>query len=95
MDAVVVDIDDTIVDTDLRRHAAWCRILGREIPLQEVESQSSREILRKYGFSDRKIWEKFWMLTLCVEEGGGDLLELDKPIPHASESFRNGTKTTS
>ncbi|UCH70151.1 MAG: hypothetical protein JSV29_07980 [Candidatus Bathyarchaeota archaeon] len=84
MDAVVVDIDDTIVDTERRRHAAWCRVLDREIPLQEVESQGSLEILRKYGFSDRKIWRRFWMLTLCVEEGGADLLDLDKPIPYAS-----------
>ncbi|NIV44852.1 hypothetical protein GWN49_08285 [Candidatus Bathyarchaeota archaeon] len=87
VDAVVVDIDDTIVNTDRRRHAAWCRVLGRKIPLQEVESHGSREILRRYAFSSRKIWEKFWMLTLCVEESGGDLLELDKPIPHASETL--------
>jgi len=85
MDAIVVDIDDTIVSTDRRRHAAWRRVLGREISLEEVESQGSREILRRYAFSSRKIWEKFWMLTLCVEEGGADLLELDKPIPHALE----------
>ena len=85
MDAIVVDIDDTLVSTDRRRHAAWCRVLGREISLEEVESQGSREILRRYAFSSRKIWEKFWMLTLCVEEGGADLLELDKPIPHALE----------
>ncbi len=84
MDAVVIDIDDTIVDTERRRHAAWCRALDREIPLQEVESQGSLEILIKYGFSDKKIWRRFWMLTLCVEEGGADLLELDKPIPYAS-----------
>ncbi len=88
VDAIVVDIDDTIVNTDRRRHAAWCRVLGREIPLQEVESHGSREILGKYAFSSRKIWEKFWMLTLCVEEGGCDLLELDKPIPHASETLQ-------
>jgi hypothetical protein len=85
MDAIVVDIDDTLVSTDRRRHAAWCRVLGREISLEEVESQGSREILRRYAFSSRKIWEKFWMLTLCVEEGGADLLELDKPIPNALE----------
>lgn len=85
MDAVVVDIDDTIVGTDLRRHAAWCQVLGREIPQQEVASQSSRKILEKYAFSDKDIWKKFWMLILCVEEGGADLLELDTPIPHALE----------
>lgn len=88
MDAIVVDIDDTIVSTDRRRHAAWRRVLGREISLQEVESQGSREILRRYAFSNRKIWEKFWMFTLCVEEGGADLLELDKPIPHATETLQ-------
>jgi hypothetical protein len=88
MDAVVVDIDDTIVSTDRRRYAAWRRVLDREISLQEVESQGSREILRRYAFSNRKIWERFWMLTLCVEEGGADLLELDKPIPHALETLQ-------
>lgn len=88
MDAVVVDIDDTIVSTDRRRYAAWRRVLDREISLQEVESQGSREILRRYAFSDKKIWERFWMLTLCVEEGGADLLELDKPIPHALETLQ-------
>lgn len=85
MDAVVVDIDDTLVDTERRRYAAWCRVLGREIPKHEVESHGSLEILRRYAFSDKKIWKKFWMLTLCIEEGGADLLELDRPIPYASE----------
>jgi len=28
------------------------------------------------------------MLTLCIDEGGADLLELDKPIPHASETLQ-------
>lgn len=93
MDAVVVDIDDTIVSTDRRRHAAWCRVLGREIPLQEVESQSSRAILERYAFSDRKIWERFWMFTLCVEESGVDLLELDKPIPYAPEALQKWSKS--
>ena len=92
MDSVVVDIDDTIVDTERRRHAAWCRVLGREIPLEVVESQGSRQILRKYGFSDREVWKRFWMLTLCVEEGGADLLELDRPILHASGVLQKWSK---
>jgi hypothetical protein len=92
MDAIVVDIDDTIIDTERRRYAAWCRVLGREIPRQEVESQGSLEILRKYAFSNREVWEKFWMLTLCIEEGGADLIELDRPIPYASEVLQNWSK---
>ncbi len=88
MDAIVVDIDDTIVDTDRRRHVAWRRVLGREIPLHEVESKGSLEILKKYAFSDKDIWRKFWMLTLCIEEGGADLLDLDSPIPSALEVLK-------
>jgi hypothetical protein len=84
MDAIVVDIDDTIVGTDRRRQAAWCRVLGRDVSLQEVESQSSLEILRKYAFSDANTWKRFWMLTLCVEPDGADLLELDTPLPYAA-----------
>jgi len=89
MDAIVVDIDDTLVDTEHRRNAAWRRVLGREIPMKVTESSGSREILRKYAFSDRRIWEKFWLLLLCLEEGGADLLKLDSPIPYASKVLRS------
>ena len=89
MDAFVIDIDDTLIDTERRRHAAWCQVLGREIPMEVTECSSSREILKRYARSDRKTWEKFWLLTLCVEEGGADLLELDEPIPYASEVLQN------
>lgn len=93
MDAVVVDIDDTLIDTLHRRHAAWCRVLDREVPLHEVELQGSREILRKYAFSDEMVWRRFWMLILCVEKGGVDLLELDSPIPYASEVLQKWSES--
>ena len=89
MDAFVIDIDDTLISTEHRRHAAWCQVLGREIPMDVTERSSSREILKRYACSDRKTWEKFWLLTLCVEEGGADLLQLDEPIPCASEVLQN------
>ena len=89
MEAIVVDIDDTLVNTEYRRNAAWRRVLGREIPMEVTESSSSREILERHAFSDRRIWEKFWLLVLCLEEGGTDLLELDRPVPYASEVLKN------
>lgn len=89
MDAIVVDIDDTLIDTEHRRNAAWCRVLNRKIPMEVTESLGSREILEKYAYSDRRIWEKFWLLILCQEEGGADLLELDRPVPYALEVLRN------
>ncbi|UCE29533.1 MAG: hypothetical protein JSV85_02075 [Candidatus Bathyarchaeota archaeon] len=92
-DAIVVDIDDTIIDTERRRHSAWCQVLGRNIPRREVESKGSLAILRKYAFSNKKVWKDFWMLTLCIEEGGADLLELDKPIPLASNALLNWSRS--
>ncbi len=92
MDAIVIDIDDTLVSTDRRRHAAWCKVLDREIPLQIVESSSSEEIIRKYARSDSKIWERFWMMVLCVDESGVDLLKLDEPIPHALEILKKWSR---
>jgi hypothetical protein len=83
MNAIVIDVDDTLISTDRRRHAAWCKVLGREVSFQDVESSSSGEILKKYVGSDKEIWRKFWMLVLCVDESGVDLLELDEPIAHA------------
>ena len=92
MDAIVVDIDDTLIDTERRRHAAWCLVLGRAIPIDEVQLHGSQEILKRYALSDRNVLKKFWMLTLCIEEGGADLLELDSPIPHASKVLQNWSK---
>lgn len=89
MDAVVIDVDDTLVDVSQRRHVAWCQVLGREIPMEVTESSGSREILERYAFSDRRIWERYWSLNLCIEEGGADLLELDKPIPYACEVLQS------
>jgi len=89
MDAIVCDIDDTLVNTEHRRNAAWRRVTGRKIPMKVTESSGSREILRRYAFSDRRIWEKFWLLVLCMEEEGADLLELDRAIPYASEVLRS------
>lgn len=59
LDAVVVDIDDTVIDTERKRHTAWCQVLGREIPMEVTESSGSQDILKRYAFSDRRIWEKF------------------------------------
>ena len=81
---LVVDIDDTLVNTDMRRWAVWCNVLGREIPLEEVEKLGSQQILEKYAFGDKKIWEKYWTILLCWDKAGNEFLELNKPIPFAS-----------
>ena len=82
---VVVDVDDTLLNTDRRRWVVWCRVLGREIPFQIVESLSSHQILERFAWADREVWERFWGILLCWEESGIELLDLDEPIPSAAE----------
>jgi hypothetical protein len=85
MIGVVVDIDDTLVDTDKRRWKVWCKILNREIPLETIRSLGSRQILERFAFSNKDIWKEYWGILLCWNESGSDIIELDKPIPFASQ----------
>ncbi|MCS7112381.1 MAG: hypothetical protein RMJ00_04575 [Nitrososphaerota archaeon] len=85
-EAVVLDIDETIVDTSTRRQAAWRIVLGLDIPLEELEIHGSTGIAKRYGGANyRSIYLKFWSILLCYEPEGFKLLELDRPIPYAVE----------
>lgn len=90
--AVVVDIDDTLVDTSRRRWAAWCHVLGRELPLEVVEKHESRDILRIYASSDGEVWERFWKVLLCWEDEGITLLNQDTPFSDAANVVRRWGK---
>jgi len=82
---IVVDIDDTLVDTNKRRWTVWRNVLGQEIPMKEVERLGSLQILEKYGFGNKEVWERYWKILLCWEKNGNEVLELNKPIPFASK----------
>ncbi len=84
MNAVVVDIDDTLVSTGRRKWAVWRHILGREIPLQVVEDLSSRQVLEKFAQTDGELWKRFWRVLLCWEEAGTEFLKFDEPLPFAA-----------
>jgi len=84
--AVVLDIDETIVDTSARRQAAWRIVLGLEIPLEELEMHGSSSIAKRYGgLNYQSVYLKFWSILLCYEPEGFKLLKLDKPQPYAVE----------
>jgi hypothetical protein len=90
--SVVVDVDDTIVNTQRRIQGVWRYVLGHEIPLQAIESLSSRQILEKFGSSNKKLWKRFWKVLLCSEEVGLELLKLDKPITFAADVLQRWSK---
>jgi hypothetical protein len=92
MISVVVDIDDTLINTQRRVRAVWSRVLDREIPTEDVETLSSRQILQKFAPSDRKSWSRFWKVLLCSDQSGVELLKLDEPVPFAADVLQRWSK---
>ncbi|UCH57198.1 MAG: hypothetical protein JSV18_07655 [Candidatus Bathyarchaeota archaeon] len=91
--SVVVDIDDTLIDTRRRMQAIWREVLGRRVPLQDVETLNLREIFMKHAPEEQREQgpehqRRFFELLLCEDEEGVELAGLDEPIPFADETLR-------
>lgn len=87
-----MDIDDTLINTDRRRWAAWRLVLNREIEFQAVRSSSSEKILKDFASGNKEQWKEFWEILLCWDERGIDILQLDEPIPLAAEVMQRWAK---
>jgi hypothetical protein len=92
MISVVVDIDDTLINTQRRIWSAWQLVLNREIPFEAVETMGARLVWQKYANSDQSAWNHFWSILLCVDSAGLRLLELDEPVPCAAEILQDWVK---
>lgn len=97
MISVVIDVDDTLIDTERRIQAVWHQILGREIPIQAIESLNSRQIFEKFALLDEKariseLRKRFWDILLCSEQIGIELLKLHEPIPFAANILQTWKK---
>lgn len=90
--AVLLDIDNTLIDTDRRRWRAWCHVLARELPFEIIKGHRSLEILKKFAYSNPEIWKRFWRLLLCWDDEGVELLNLDTPFPYASSVVKRWSK---
>ena len=87
--SVVVDIDDTLISTDRRMQGVWREVLGREIPLQAVETLATGQLFEKFASSNQKarvgeLQKRFWDILLCLEDVGMELVDLEEPIPFAA-----------
>ncbi len=92
MISVVVDVDDTLVDTSKRTQKIWELVLGREIPLEDMESLTASGIFEKHASQEQRarieeLRREFNDVLLCRKEEGMRLLELDEPVPFAAEAF--------
>lgn len=88
-----MDIDDTLIDTDRRRWAAWCMVLNREIDFGAVRTSSSKKILTDLGCGSDELWKEYWKILLCLDRRGIGLLRLDEPIQFAPEVMQELAET--
>ena len=88
MESIIVDVDDTLVDTTLRMQSVWRELLGREIPIEALNALSLEQIFMKFASPEQKkrakeFQRRFWDVLLCLEEVGVEALKFHKPVPFA------------
>jgi hypothetical protein len=93
----VVDVDDTLVNTNLRMQAVWRLILGCEVPLEAVETLSLEQIFMKFASPEQKqraieFQRRFWDVTLCLDEVGLESIGLNEAIPFAADVVQKWSK---
>lgn len=98
MNSVVIDIDDTLVDTGRRLQAVWHELLGRQIPLETVETSNLGQIFLKFASVKQKAQAKefqkrFWNILLCLEEVGVESLKLHEPLPFAADVLQEWSRS--
>ena len=91
---VVVDVDETLINTSRRKHTVACRVLGAEIPFEAGETLSDRQLFERYASPEQmthqgELSRMYWDLLLCLDERGLELLHLDEAVPHAAEALRS------
>ncbi len=93
MASVIVDIDETLLDTRKRMQTIWEHVLGRRVPLEDIGSLNLRQTFEKHASGEQKerapeLQKQFFGLLLCEDKEGVELARLDEPIPFAAEALR-------
>jgi hypothetical protein len=94
----VVDVDDTIINTDRSMHAAWREVLGCEIPLEAVETLRLEQIFMKFASPEQKahageLQRRFWDISLAWKNLKLICLDYMNLFPSVQRSFKNGLIT--
>ncbi|MFX1368699.1 MAG: hypothetical protein ACFFAY_08890 [Promethearchaeota archaeon] len=91
--SIVVDIDDTLIDTRYRLQGVWKALLNLEVSMDDVEMLGHGEVFMKYASEEHKdrmndLQQQFWDFLLCEDERGYEFAQLDTPIQDAAEVLR-------
>jgi len=97
MNTIVIDIDDTLINTDQRIRSIMSQILNQAIPLHDAETLGLEQLFLKHATPEQKtqaqlIQKQFWDLVLCLNPEGTDSLNLHKPIPFAAETLQQWSR---
>jgi len=97
MASVVVDIDDTLIETGRRMHRVWSFLLGHEIPIVAVKTLNLEQIFMKFATQEQKskvkeFQKRYWDLLLCLDEAGVESLKLHEPMPYAADILQSWSK---
>lgn len=97
MISVVADVDNTLINTERRMQGVWRELLGREVSMKAIETLGLAQIFEKFASSNQKarvneLRKRFWDISLCLENVGIDLAELDEPVPFAAEALQTWSK---
>jgi phosphoglycolate phosphatase-like HAD superfamily hydrolase len=89
MNGVIVDIDDTLIDTARRMHKLWTLLLNRDVPMEAVVTMSLEQIFMKFATKDqmsrvKEFQKRYWDLLLCLDAAGVECLNLHDPMPYAA-----------
>jgi hypothetical protein len=83
--AILVDIDDCILDITVRKAKIFSLILGKRFKREQVIGKKVVEFLREH-VNENEILEyrkRFWEIAFCIDPLGIELLKHDKPVPYS------------
>jgi hypothetical protein len=97
MNRVIIDIDDTLIATARRMHRLWGLLLGREVPMEAVETMSLEGIFMKFATKEqlsrvKEFQKRYWDLLLCIDPAGVESLKLHEPMPYAADALQSWSK---
>jgi hypothetical protein len=97
MNRVIVDIDDTLINTGKRIHRLWNLLLDREIPREATETMSLEQIFMKFATKEQKtrvkeFQKRFWDLLLCLDKAGVESFKFHEPLPYAADILQSWSK---
>ncbi|MCW4051696.1 MAG: HAD family acid phosphatase [Candidatus Bathyarchaeota archaeon] len=97
MNRVIVDIDDTLIDTGRRMHKLWNLLLDREISKERVDTMNLEQIFMKFATKEqisrvKEYQKRYWDLLLCLDEAGVESLKLHGPIPYAADILQSWSR---